>query len=93
MSEPQAECTSTPETVDPVAGANCMPGLQPGKASLEAIKNPPADTIPNAVRTRDTQDIINALEDRVAKLDALEAAGVDNWEGYDDAMEILNGVS
>jgi len=25
------------------------------------------------------------------KLDALEAAGVDNWEGYDFAMDILNG--
>lgn len=24
------------------------------------------------------------------KLQALEAAGVDNWEGYDYAMEILN---
>lgn len=23
------------------------------------------------------------------KLTALESAGVDNWEGYDDAMEIL----
>jgi len=27
-----------------------------------------------------------------AKLDALEAAGVDNWSGYDDAMEILNAA-
>jgi len=25
-----------------------------------------------------------------AKLDALEAAGVDNWCGYGDAMEILD---
>ena len=25
------------------------------------------------------------------KLDALEAAGVDNWSGYDYAMEILRG--
>lgn len=24
------------------------------------------------------------------KLEALEGAGVDNWEGYDYAMEILN---
>lgn len=23
-------------------------------------------------------------------LDALEAAGVDNWDGYDDAVDILN---
>lgn len=25
------------------------------------------------------------------KLEALEAAGVDNWQGYDYAMEILEG--
>jgi hypothetical protein len=25
-----------------------------------------------------------------AKLTALEAAGVDNWDGYDYAMELLN---
>ena len=24
------------------------------------------------------------------KLHALEAAGVDSWEGYEDAMEVLN---
>jgi len=28
------------------------------------------------------------LEDS-EKLSALEAAGVDNWEGYDDAMEMM----
>ena len=26
---------------------------------------------------------------RLELLDALEAAGVDNWEGYDEALEIL----
>jgi len=30
------------------------------------------------------------LTDAEAKLNALEAAGVDNWEGYDHAMDILN---
>lgn len=31
------------------------------------------------------------MELRLNKLDALEAAGVDNWEGYDDAMrEVYN---
>lgn len=29
------------------------------------------------------------LRRRLDKLDALEAAGVDNWEGYDTAMELL----
>ena len=32
---------------------------------------------------------IAELEEREAKLDALEGAGVDNWCGYDDAMEFL----
>lgn len=29
--------------------------------------------------------------DAKAKLEALEAAGVDNWEGYGEAMSILHG--
>lgn len=28
----------------------------------------------------------NEVKARLAKLDALEAHGVDNWEGYDEAM-------
>lgn len=31
------------------------------------------------------------LEKKLQMLDALEAAGVDNWEGYDEALEILRG--
>lgn len=27
------------------------------------------------------------MQHKVAKLEALEAAGVDNWDGYDDALE------
>lgn len=30
------------------------------------------------------------LLDKELQLDALECAGVDNWEGFDDAMEIYN---
>jgi hypothetical protein len=33
------------------------------------------------------------LLDRSAWLDALEAAGVDNWEGIDQAHEILQEAS
>lgn len=29
------------------------------------------------------------LEDSLRKLDALERAGVDNWDGYGDAMESM----
>jgi len=34
---------------------------------------------------------IELLNDQ-SKLDALESAGVDNWEGYDDAMEFFNPI-
>lgn len=37
----------------------------------------------------DLQEHITWLEKRVAKLDALEAGGVDNWEGYSFSMEAL----
>lgn len=36
---------------------------------------------------RRQRDLITKLEPDAAFLAALEAAGVDNWEGYDDALE------
>ena len=36
-----------------------------------------------------TQEEYFELVESKQKLDALEAAGVDNWEGYGDAMELL----
>ena len=36
-----------------------------------------------------TLDEYSQLLDRDQKLCALEAAGVDNWEGYEEAMNIL----
>lgn len=35
---------------------------------------------------------IERLEDAERRLDALEAMGVDNWEGYDDAMRDYYGA-
>lgn len=32
-----------------------------------------------------------AMQGDLDKLNALEAAGVDNWQGYDDAMAIMRG--
>ena len=32
---------------------------------------------------------IEELEERERKLDALEAVGVDNWEGYEQAQELM----
>ena len=36
-----------------------------------------------------TLDEYSQLLDRDQKLAALECAGVDNWEGYDEALSIL----
>lgn len=51
---------------------------------------------PAAVESGDTdvaklQARLAELEERDAWLSSLEAAGVDNWEGYDNAREIHNG--
>lgn len=35
---------------------------------------------------------IKELEDKVIFLDALKSAGVDNWQGYDDAWEIYEDM-
>lgn len=35
------------------------------------------------------QDEYNKMLERLMWLDALEAAGVDNWEGHDVALEIF----
>lgn len=39
-----------------------------------------------------SKDEYEALLERDKKLRALEGAGVDNWEGYDYAMELLDGM-
>ena len=44
--------------------------------------------------TEELQGIVNTLEeadDELEFLDALRAAGVDNWSGYDYAVDLLNG--
>ena len=35
------------------------------------------------------QTYIDMVEDELRKLNALEEAGVDNWEGYDYAMSLV----
>lgn len=37
-----------------------------------------------------TRESLEQLREDSRKLAALEAAGVDNWEGYDDAMASLS---
>lgn len=39
-----------------------------------------------------TEDELTELVEAKNKLDALEAAGVDNWDGYDIAMDNVEDV-
>lgn len=85
----------------------CKPEPQPEPEPLPATEHKPLDTsrinaavgryqrgsqvkAPEQVTiTRKEYDQLLAAQ---AMLDALKAAGVDNWTGYDDAMEILNAA-
>ncbi|WP_330349240.1 hypothetical protein [Streptomyces sp. NBC_00582] len=58
------------------SGALPLPGVS-APAAIEAPKYSPAQ--------------LKELEESSRRLAALEAAGVDNWSGYDHAMEILRG--
>lgn len=44
-----------------------------------------------AEKVVDLEDKVQELEEADRKLTALEAAGVDNWEGYGHAMRVLHG--
>ena len=39
------------------------------------------------------EEQVKVLKERCKLLTALEAAGVDNWQGYDDAISILEDMS
>jgi len=36
--------------------------------------------------------LIHELMDEVAMLDALRQAGVENWEGYEEAQQLYEGI-
>lgn len=60
-----------------------------------SLEDLPIGTILYAKNTDDntvviTQAELDRLEERCGWLDALEAAGVDNWDGWDEAREIRN---
>lgn len=56
---------------------------------VEAYFDLPARNLAEALVK--AEDRVNNLRARVCKLNALEAAGVDGWEGYEVAMESLDG--
>lgn len=65
--------------------ANVLPGIAPAVA-------------PAAIEPADGGEDIAKLQERIAELEkrdewlsALEAAGVDNWQGMDHAVELYNG--
>ncbi len=60
---------------------------------IEALRNPkpwvqPAEEYLSKIA--DLNERIAELEERDRTLSALEAAGVDNWEGYSEAMRSLS---
>ena len=98
----QAELKSQPQAVAPQQAVTDMPApqqsaaiqsaLQKGKAALEPIAGVSigAAEIKATPMVQMTANEANYLRKRDAVLSALEAAGVDNWSGYDDAMAALN---
>lgn len=60
-----------------------LPAIAPGPAAIES-----GDGDGEAAKLRDR---IAELEKRVEWLNALEAAGVDNWQGIDVAIDMYNG--
>ncbi|MFJ5151412.1 hypothetical protein ACIQCF_07455 [Streptomyces sp. NPDC088353] len=58
---------------------------QPEEADVLAGTDVPA----LAAEVRRLRARVSEMENDVALLHALEAAGVDNWEGYDDALARL----
>jgi DNA-directed RNA polymerase alpha subunit len=45
----------------------------------------------HASTVRQQQKVIEKLEQRVEFLNCLEACGVDNWVGYEDAQDMMEG--
>ena len=98
----QAEIRSQPQAVAPQQAVTDMPApqqsaaiqsaLQKGKAALEPIAGVSIGVaeIKATPMVQMTANEANYLRKRDAVLSALEAAGVDNWSGYDDAMAELN---
>ena len=66
--------------------------LKAEKQTLQKAREREKYTLRQKQKNAQRLDIqISKLREREQLLDALEAAGVDNWEGYDEAMEILRG--
>lgn len=57
---------------------------------MDSIEGDEASILDITITTVNSLEKFKAeAEPRLAKLDALEAYGVDNWEGYDEAMRSL----
>lgn len=93
----QAEIKPEPQAVVPQQVVTDMPAqiqsaLQKGKVALEPIAGVSIGLaeIKATQMVQMTANEANYLRKRDAVLSALEAAGVDNWSGYDDAIAALN---
>ncbi|MEW2463075.1 hypothetical protein AB0872_20525 [Microbacterium sp. NPDC047426] len=65
-----------------------VPALLAEVERLKAERHTTNEALTDAAETlRENRDRIAELEKRSATLAALEAAGVDNWDGYSDALD------
>ncbi|WP_232604782.1 lambda-exonuclease family protein [Photobacterium carnosum] len=79
------------DTPAPQQSTAIQSALQKGQAALEPIAGVTIGVaeIKTSPMVQMTANEANYLRKRDAVLSALEAAGVDNWSGYDDAMSAL----
>lgn len=74
-----------------------LSGLLRDREELHALRNAAqadvtADTVDSPRLMEITRDRLHELQTDARRLAALEQAGVDNWSGYDHAMEILRDL-
>lgn len=80
----------TPQQCDDIDAAITAYRQHPDIGFACCSAHPVADHVPALLATvRHLTSRVQELEADSAFLAALEAAGVDNWEGYDDAREAL----
>ncbi|WP_280568160.1 lambda-exonuclease family protein [Chromohalobacter sp. 296-RDG] len=84
--EEQQEQLSEPDKQNPLDTSRISQAAEKGAALKPARDVAPPETV--EIPRKEYEALLEAR----AKLDALEAGGVDNWSGYDDAMAALEAA-
>lgn len=83
-----AQIPSSAREVARLAAQAKLAGLMPGQTGIN-LANEVADAVLEAAYAQIATRLAR-LERDSAELHALEAAGVDNWDGYSDALNSLD---